>query len=109
MELSGGLDRISLMETKSLIQSTYASAAAAARAPDAARARAYARRTLRGESRRAPDAAFAAADKLLRRAALVPAPKRLERALAALLGPRLQAGLRAAHQVQVAALRFGPW
>jgi RecQ family ATP-dependent DNA helicase len=109
MELLGGLNRIPIMEISRLYCSTYAPAAAAARAPDEARARAYARWTLRGEGRRPQDAAFAAADKLLRRATLVPAPRRLERALAVLLGPRLQAGLRAAHQVQLAALQHGPW
>lgn len=108
MELSGGFDRIPIMEIIRRFESTYAGAAAA-RAADPQRARSYARWTLRGEGRRPADAAFACADKILRRAALVPAPRRLERALAALLGPRLQAGLRAAHQAQLAALHHGPW
>ena len=97
------------METASLFESVYAPAGGAARAADPARARAYARWTLRGEGLRPRDAAFSAADKLLRRGALVPAPRALERALSSLLGPRLQAGLRAASQVQLAALRYGAW
>jgi RecQ family ATP-dependent DNA helicase len=96
------------METALTFESTYVAARAARAGLDAGRAALYARWTLSLDETRAGGPALAAADKLLRRGALVPAPRELERALASLLGPRLQAGLRAAHQIQCAASRFGP-
>jgi ATP-dependent DNA helicase RecQ len=90
-------------------QSCYASKGAVAKLPDYAQAARYARWTLRLEESRAAGAAFCAADKILRRGRLVGAPAGLERSLRGLLGERLQAGLRAASQIQLAALRFGPW
>lgn len=90
-----------------ILEATYAARAAAGREDE--RLRAYARWTLTGGRPRLSDAASCVADRVLRRAALVPAPARLEAALAARLGPRLQAGLRRAFQLQYAALRHGAW
>src|SRR4051812_28536906 len=94
------------MEPVAVFESTYAPAQRARGFAADARGARYARWALR-----APERVFSAADavteRFLRRGALIPAPDRLERPLAKLLGDRLQAGLRAAHQLQLAALRAG--
>ena len=93
-----------------IFESTYASAAAVTRerleGTELERARRYARWALEGVDWPATPAA-AMAERWLRRGPLIPAPPRLETALAALLGPRLQAGLRAAHRLQLAVVRAG--
>ncbi|MDE2237079.1 MAG: ATP-dependent DNA helicase RecQ, partial [Elusimicrobia bacterium] len=89
--------------------SCYVPAAALASPLDEGRARAYAAWTLRQASGLPRDPAFAAADKILRRGTLVFASPWLEAALSAWLGARAQAGLRAVHRLQLAALHHGRW